>query len=477
MLPKKQTRDIPISAYLGGILFLIVVGIVGLYYLNAPSVEFGPDTYGYLAAAHQLHTTGNPVNYFRLPTYSFFLLGVYAFAGQGNLMAVSLVQGLLFLCAIGEISLLTFLITRQKWIAFFIGILVGTNIFLLYNVKLIMTEGLSLWLLTTIMLSTIVFLKTLRPFFLWISSACLLLLLFTRPEWILFPCVLFLSLIVATRKKLALRTIAFPMISALVVIYLLIGGYIYANARLNHVASLSTITNMNLIGKVLQYRMQDESPYNPSLSHIYDHFLRQGKISPYYITGQVPALGAHYAQASADWAKNIILSHPLEFLLKSVPFFFTSLYHYPAPSIPQIHGKFAPIITLLLRIQLRLSFANMLFPLCALVWMTLCSYRKTRHAFCVQTMGLLVLTILYAVLITTLGGYTESDYARIHVVFDPLLTLVVWGSFGLGISQLSSFLRGGRSVLFGHGAVLDPQGLQEYIQQAPPILKRSGENS
>lgn len=45
-------------------------------------------------------------------------------------------------------------------------------------------------------------------------------------------------------------------------------------------------------------------------------------------------------------------------------------------------------------------------------------YRKTRHAFCVQTMGLLVLTILYAVLITTLGGYTENDYARIGVVFQ-----------------------------------------------------------
>ncbi|EFH81816.1 hypothetical protein [Ktedonobacter racemifer] len=450
MLSEKQAGvETRLSYYLGAFLLLIIIGVVGIYYLNAPFVEFGPDTYGYLGAVHQLQTTGNPVNYFRLPTYSIFILGVYAFTHQGNLMAVSIVQGILFICAVAEIYLLTLLITRRPWIAFLVGLLVGTNIFLLYSAKLIMAEGLSLWLLTTVMLNAIVFLKTLRPLFLWISSGCLLFLLFARPEWVLFPCLLFLILIVFTWKKLPRRTIALPVISSLAVMYLLIGGYIYANARINNVASLSTVTNMNLIGKVLQYRMQDETPYNPYLSHIYDDYLRQGHASPFYIASHAPGIGDHYAQASADWAKNIILHHPVEFLMKSVPLFFTSLYYYPAPSIPHIApGKFVNIINPLLLIQLRLSTTNILFPLCALIWLTLCCYRKTRHAFGVQTMGLLVLTVVYAVIITTLGSYSESEYPRIHVIFDPLITLVVWGSFGLGIYQLLSFLRGRKKAGF-----------------------------
>ena len=434
MLSKKITVD-PQTYFLCLGLFLLVTGIVVLYYVNAPFVEFGPDTPGYLSALHQLQTTGNPVNFFRLPTYPLFLLGVYTLTWQGNLMAASNIQGFLFICATGEISFLTFLITRKKWIAFLVGVLVGTNIFLLYNVKLIMTEGLSLWLFTTVMLNAILFVRNRRLLYFWISAVCLLFLLFARPEWVLFPCMLFPMLIFATWKKLPVRTVLLSAGSALLVIYLLVGSYIYVNARMNHVASLSSVTNMNLIGKVLQYHMQDESPYNPSLSRIYDTFAKEGR-SPYYITGHVPGLGDNNAQVSADWAKEIILHHPGEFLAKSLPYLFTSLYVIPPLSIPQFHGLFAGMFQILLRIQIRLLLVNIFFPLCALVWIVLCCLRKTRHSFCVQATGILVLTIIYAIIITTLGGYTENDYARTHVVFDPVIALVVWGSLGLGLSQL-----------------------------------------
>lgn len=436
MLSEKQTvAGAQLTYYLGGALLLIVASIVILYYLNAPSVKLTVDSYSYLGAVQQLHTTGNPVNYFRLPTYPLFILGVYALTHQGNLMAVSIVQGILFICAALEIAFLTWMITRKRWAAFLVGVLVGTNIYLLYSAKLIMTEGLSLWLLTTVLLSAVLFLKTLRPRFLWVSAVGLLLLLFTRPEWVPFPGMLFLLLIVFTWKKLPLRRVALPVISALAVIYLLVGSYIYVNAQTNHLPSLSWVTNMNLIGKVLQYRMQDESPTNPSFSHVYDSYLRRGIDSPYYITSHVPGLGNNYAQASADWAKAIILHHPGEFLVKSVPYLFTSLYAYPLSSISQLNGKFAPLFNLLLNLQSHLSLVNIFFPLCALIWLALCCSRKTRHDFRVQAMGVLVVTIIYAVIITTLGGYREDDLARVHVVFDPAITLIVWGSLALGFAQ------------------------------------------
>lgn len=441
-----QAEERLLSLYVGIFLFLIIICVVFVYYGNAPFVERGPDTPGYLAAAYHLQITGIPVDYFRLPTYSFFLLGIYALAGQNHLMAVSAAQGILFVCATMEIYFLTLLVTQRKWLAFCVGLLVGTNIILLYNVKLIMTEGLSLWLLTTIIFSIILFLKNRRPLFLWISSACLLLLIFARPEWVPFPCLLFLYVILSTRKKLPMWKVILPVASSLAVMYLLIAAYIYANARINHLASLSVVSNMNLIGKVLQYRMQNQTPYDPYLSHIYDSYVRQGQISPYYITYHVHGLNDNYAQASAHWAENIILHHPVEFLVKSIPPFFTSLYYYPPFSTPIAHGKFFSGINALLQVHVFLSITNILFLPCALIWIILCCHRKTRHIFSIQAMGLLALTVTYALIITTLGGYTDGDYLRVHVVFDPLITLVVWGSAGLGLSELLSRMRGKKNI-------------------------------
>ncbi len=403
----KLSREIWTTLYLGISLLLITACMTCVYYLYAPFVETTADTPGYLNALHQLQTTGNPVDAFRLPTYSLFLLIIYALTGQGNLMAVSITQGLLFICATGEFYVLILLITRQKWVAFFAGLLIGTNSILLSYVKPIMTEGLSLWLLMTIILCTVLFLKTFRYRFFWISSTCLLFLLFTRLEWILLPCLLLPYIVVRARKKLATKAIILHAAGVLLFIYLLVGAYIVVNEHIHGVASLSTVSNMNLIGKMIQYRMQDETPYNPSLSHIYDQLIREGETSPYRILARVPALRQHNAQASADFARDIILHHSGQFLLNSIPLFFTSLYHYYPVGLVQQHSP-SPYNTFMnidISLQQALYGTNILFPLYALAWLILCCYRKTRHMFCVQNMALLVLIVAYGVIMTTLGGY------------------------------------------------------------------------
>jgi hypothetical protein len=53
-------------------------------------------------------------------------------------------------------------------------------------------------------------------------------------------------------------------------------------------------------------------------------------------------------------------------------------------------------------------------------------------------MGFITLVVVYALVITTLGGYYETDYMRVHIVFDPQIILLVWGSLGLGVYQLGA---------------------------------------
>jgi hypothetical protein len=436
----KSNRQKQLFLYTFMLLFLIASTTTIIYYLNYPFVETNIDTGGYTAAYKQLITTGNPVNDFRMPTYSFFFFIVYAFAGQNNLFAVGITQGVLFVAVALEIYVIAFLLFRATWVAFAVGLLVGTNYVLLSYCKPIMTEGLSMWFLASIFLCAILFIRSGRLLFFWLSSFFLLLLMFTRPEWILFPFLLYGYMILITRKRLRPRALYPKVAVMLLLIYSLTGAYIYRNAQLNGVIGLSTVDNMNLIGKVVQYRMQNDIPQHATasdkkLSSEYSWFINHGITSPYQIGDRDHTLDKNDAAVPAHWAEQIIIHHPLRFIRYSIPYFFTSLYHYVAATIsqPWINGPYQSFINTLLSTDQSLYSCNILFPFCALVWLGLLLYKKTRKDFGVQMMGLAVVTVIYAVIVTTMGGYTEADYMRVHIVFDPLITLVIWGSIAFGV--------------------------------------------
>lgn len=44
-------------------------------------------------------------------------------------------------------------------------------------------------------------------------------------------------------------------------------------------------------------------------------------------------------------------------------------------------------------------------------------------------MAVIVCLILYGLIITSLGAYRTLDYMHIDTVIDPLLILVIWGTF------------------------------------------------
>ncbi len=458
---RQQKRLFIYSAVL---LFLISATTTIIYYLNYPFLETNIDTGGYTAAFKQLITTGNPVNDFRMPTYSFFLFVVYAFAGQNNLLAVGIAQGAIFVLTALEIYVIAFLLFRTTWVAFVVGLLVGTNYVLLSYSKPIMTEGISMWFLVSIFLCAVLFMRNKNQLFFWLSSVFLLLLMFTRPEWILFPFLLYGYMIFATRKMLRPRALYPKIVSMLLVIYILIGAYVYCNARFNGVAGLSTVDNANLIGKVIQYHMQNDTPVNKKLASEYSWFIGHGLTSPYQIAEHDPKLGQNHSDVPAHWAEEIIIHHPIRFVRYSIPFFFTSLYHYYPATIRHIWvpGPYQPFVTTLLGVYQYLYTFNILFPLCALIWCGLLFYKKTRKNFGVQMMGLAVLTVVYAIIITTMGGYYEADYMRVHIVFDPLIALVVWGSIAMGIQFIIQRIR-------SRGA----QQQEENLQATPqPVVDR-----
>lgn len=415
------------------LLVLLTSLVVVVYYLNHPQTEPLADTWSYLLVVNRIQTHGQFVNSWRLPGYPIFIVLVYTFLGQGNLAAVSEVQAVLFILATLELYVLAALVLRRAWIAFLIGLLVGINIPLLSYVKPIMSEAMALWLTVSLALAIAFFLQTLRARTLWLVTACLLLLFLTRPEWIYLPVPLFTYLlVVAAWRRAAWRLLLHALLS-LVVLYSVLGGFIYVNETQNHFGGVTLIENINALGKVLQYDMEDEAPPRyAAIRHILDTYEAKGIVDPYPILQHNPSLLRNGATPAGEFAVSIIEHHPEEFLVKSVPIFFSSLTVYYNESRVVPAGPFGPALLWLQSEFHALYKWNIYFPLCALAWLLLLCWRRTRRLCTVQIMGAVILLSLYGLISTTLGAYRGSDYMRIHTLFDPLLTLVVWGTLLVG---------------------------------------------
>src|SRR5207253_7824488 len=95
-----------------------------------------------------------------------------------------------------------------------------------------------------------------------------------------------------------------------------------------HFVGVTDIQNINILGKVLQYDMQNEAPVEyASVAEITNTFWIHGRTNPYDLLSQHPGLKSnHYALVGA-YALSIIEHHPVEFLAKSLPVALFS-WHY-----------------------------------------------------------------------------------------------------------------------------------------------------
>jgi len=398
-----------------------------MYYLNYPEPEVTADTPTYLRVVNPLLT--HPyllVNITRLPGYPLLITITYWIAGKGNLMAVSIVQAALFVLTTLEIYVLAILLFKRTWIAFLIGLLVGTNLVILSYAKLIMSEGLAMWELTTLALAVVCFIRTPRRF--RYVGICLLLLMFTRPEWIYLPLPLFAYLLLIARRRGSMRNFLKKAAIGSALLYALVGCYIGSNALFNHYFGLTSVENLNWLGKVLQYNMWQEAP--PGYQHIsqqLSYYVAMVDKDPYHLLPHIPEL-MQDNQLVGSFAMSTILRHPIEFLLKSVPYFFASLTSYFDVILPHIPGHFVLPLNWIKTIHRWLYNINILFPFCAALWFLLLFWRSFKARQMAEEMSAIVLMALYGLIITTLAGYRLDDYMRFHIVFDPLLILVIWGS-------------------------------------------------
>ncbi|MBF6591976.1 MAG: hypothetical protein IVW57_15815 [Ktedonobacterales bacterium] len=308
--------DNRVLAY-GAAVTLLAAGVVVTLFINTPAL-FLPyhDSREYIASALRIMDGQSWADPQRLPGYPLFLVIIFWLTGSLNLVAAELVQMALFVVTALEVYVISYRLWRHTRLAALIAVLTGTNVYLLEFVKPILSDGLALWLLTTLALAIIAFVERPRVTVFWVVAALTLALFMTRAEWYLLPVPLFAYLVLVAHRQGVARRVVPHALAALVLLYAVMFGYIAQNASVNGVARLSSAENINLYGKVLQYNMQGEAP--PRFGDFARATQRDMTVArtrdPWVLYWTDPLLGQNNFVQMGAYARAIIRRDPVEFL-------------------------------------------------------------------------------------------------------------------------------------------------------------------
>jgi len=320
-----------------------------------------------------------------------------------------------------------------------VGLIIGTNIDLLSFIKPDTAEGLSLWIVASLALAVTIFIRSPRASLLWVVALFVLLAFMTRPEWIYIPIPLFAYLLaLAAQSGKLLRLLPHALLATLA-LYGCLGLFIHVNATQYDFPGITEVQSINLLGKVMEYHMQNEAPpqYATVTKELNRYLATHANPTPYGFALYYPAITDHHWAVANAYASAIVAHHPLEFALDTIPDFFESSNVYYSDSKINPAGAFATPLIDVQDVSAPGYFLYRFFPIFALFWFgLLLRYRASRQG---QIMSALALLSVYELAVDAAGGY--GSFARLHTPFDPLMLIVMWGTLLLCLVALGEALK------------------------------------
>lgn len=426
---------------------LVSAAVVVAVYANHPGVETSTDTASYLGPAYRLLTHTAPLlDTERTPGYPLLIAAVLRVAGMHNLAAVANVHGGLYVVAAVEAYGIGLLLTRRVWMAGLLGLLtVGLNTNELTFARPILSEGPTFFLVMTLALAVVWYtrLPTLRR--LWLIAACALALFATRPEWVyaivpLFAWLLCVAGLTHGWRK-ALRSIAPHLVGAVLGLYVLVAIYIAANGAVTGYAGLTEIQNVDLLGKVMQYGMQNyPSPKYPDAQHAVAQVVATGDLVPWdAVVRYRPFIANHFALAGA-YASSVVWTHPVEYVWDTLQLIPATLYPDGLGPTVVPSGPFAAPLNVLHALSNLVHRSVQLFlPLALLIAVLLVCWRRARNESSLLMLAGIMLLAAYDLCVTDAASF--SSYLRLHVPIEPLMLLTVIGAALLVLAWLTRLIR------------------------------------
>lgn len=407
-------------------LSVVAASMLVAYFLNRPQASMYPDSSNYLDGARGL-LQGHLFSPVRLPGYPAFLLVFGAVTGFSG--GVLVAQGLIY---VGAVALTYYVVRRtfaHTWIAALAGLMMATDLFAAAYAKTMLSETLALGIVTGLAATSASFMLHPRARSLWALAALATSAALTRPEWTYFGLAAAAYFGALMIRRSDLRRLAWHGLAALTACYVVIGGYIAGNALTNGFVGSTEITNLSLLGKVMQYHMQDEAPASwASTASLVDEYVTAGK-SVWTLVDDHPELAKDHYGVAGGFARAVILRDPFKFAHLSLDIAVARSADFDPQFAPVARG--APLDRPLRGLEFIASaryFVLYLAPMMSMLWLIVPLLRRVGT---LATLGPVALIALYGTGITALGGFDE--YGRYHVVFLSTMVAIVWGTLGFNI--------------------------------------------
>jgi hypothetical protein len=401
---------------LGIVLLAAALGVLASL-LQTPRVAAFPDTYRYLAVAHRLLTTHQFTDPYRTPGYPAFLALIFLLTGGEHWSAVVVAQSALIILAAVEIYVLVYRIAERRWVAALLASLAGLDLYFTAWARVLLSEALSYWMLVTLFLVFERCLRTERRGFLVALTLLSTLAILIRPQFIYLP-ILFIAILALRAARLRqFHRFWRPLAVSLAVTSALILAYMGANAREQGLFSLSKVSSIDLLGKVMELNRRDHMPltgadprFAPLVTDI-ERYRPRGdawgflKAHPEYDSPS----GSLYATFSLQ----VLAHHPLSALLGDHQDFSTTISPSLTPSILVPYGQTPPWIVALMQFSRlpQLAYGPLLFllPVYAIF-----AWRRPTQTSATLIFTLLAVTVLH-IAVAAAGDYESFDRLRFPV--------------------------------------------------------------
>jgi hypothetical protein len=419
-----------IDAALVAVLVVVSGAVVMAFIANSPAPDRFPDTPNYVLIANSLPRSF--ISSDRLPGYGVVMAIAAALPGGRNLELL-VMQSLMSLAAVALTYYIGLVALGKRWLAFIPGLLIGTDLLSAGFARVAMSESTAVFLTTALAATAVSYLRKPRARRLWLMTALMIVLFLTRPEWaglmlLLVP----YALIVLARRGLLNRRLVIHGAASVGAVLLSIGAYSVANLAVNSYFGISSIVNVALMGKVMVYRMESEAP--PPYDVLAPEVTATGPAQGPWPLTQIPPFNDRNHKTEGDFARAVIVRHPLQFSQHVVGTLLDSSTEYDAAFIQiKNSGPYAgPLGSLLDLSERRYASFVLVLPM-ALTWTVLGLFgRREDHR--AQLLGALGVMALYGWI--TIAATTFDEFGRIHMPVNPIATVLVAGTLLLNLTYL-----------------------------------------
>lgn len=425
-----------------GVVLLAFVAAQAVTLAQAPLAVLNPDSQSYLSAAHSVLAQHQIFNVSRTPGYPVFLALVFLVAGEGNLAAVVYAQMALLLVAALEVYALVYLLCARRWLAAALAALIASNLYILDWERTVLQETLSYVVVVTLFLCFVWYIRSNRRVALIALAIACPVAILTRPALIYLPALLLALLALWRTAMHGWRTAWQSPLLTLGVTYAVVVAYMAGNALAYGYFGLTDVSTVNLFGKVLEYRMQDEvtdARFAPMRADA-DQYL--AAVAPNTVRGPVSAWAFafdtwrtppnyqysrdHFALMSA-YAKDVIVHHPIEFAADTVPDI-GEVWLSP-PTLFYARYSTTPRITLSLLALSRFEYQTYLLLPLALIALAALAWRRPRTT---GTYLLATGAIAVAFNILLNAAAASAEFPRLRSPLDWLMIVVAGVLLGVG---------------------------------------------